>query len=258
MDETDRITGEFADDDEEEVFQEREGEDARISSVFSQLKPYCVELLELVQNPKKHSSALPALLQVLRTSQPSALQPFFDYSLFPLLLLLDAAVDCRSQQKVDTEENSFMPDVQKMPHKVSDKVAEGVLQCLEELLKKCHFRSVDQMVVVLKKLTYGALLSPFEASEEFREGVIKCFRSLLLSVLPCSNMCCSCKQIHGLPTLLEDKSMETSLCRSLKYHSESQECLLSFLQSQTASAAVGHWLSLLLKVHQFLFLVPSN
>jgi hypothetical protein len=119
------------------------------------------------------------------------------------------------------------------------------------------------MVVVLKKLTYGALLSPFEASEEFREGVIKCFRSLLLSVLPCSNMCCSCKQIHGLPTLLEDKSMETSLCRSLKYHSESQECLLSFLQSQTASAAVGHWLSLLLKVHQFLFffflfLVPSN
>ena len=69
----------------------------------------------------------------------------FSYSLFPLLLLLDAAVDCRSQQKDDTKEN-FMPDVQKMPHKVSDNVAEGVLQCLEELLKKCHLRSVDQVV----------------------------------------------------------------------------------------------------------------
>ncbi|KAK7859044.1 telo2-interacting protein 1 like protein [Quercus suber] len=243
MDETDRTTGEFID----------EEEDARRSSVFAELKPYCVELLELLQNPTKHSSAIPALLQLFRSSHPSALQPFFDYSLFPLLLLLDAAVDCRSQQKDDTKEN-FMPDVQKMPQKVSDNVAEGVLQCLEELLKKCHLRSVDQfndvllqMVVVLKKLTYGALLSPFEASEEFREGVIKCFRALLSSVLPCPDMCCACKQIRGLPTLLESRSMETSLCRSLKYHSESQECLLLFLQSQTASAAVGHWLSLLLK-----------
>ena len=107
-----------------------------------------------------------------------------------------------------------------------------------------------QMVVVLKKLTYGALLSPFEASEEFREGVIKCFRALLSSLLPCPDMGCTCKQIRGLPALLESRTMETSLCRSLKYHSESQECLLLFLQSQTASAAVGHWLSLLLKVHQ--------
>nr|POF24870.1 hypothetical protein CFP56_26259 [Quercus suber] len=179
MDETDRTTGEFTD----------EEEDARRSSVFAELKPYCVELLELLQNPTKHSSAIPALLQLFRSSRPSALQPFFDYSLFPLLLLLDAAVDCRSQQKDDTKEN-FMPDVQKMPHK-------------EELLKKCHLRSVDQMVVVLKKLTYGALLSPFEASEEFRGGVIKCFRALLSCVLPCPDMCCACKQIHGLPTLLE-------------------------------------------------------
>nr|XP_023923116.1 uncharacterized protein LOC112034529 [Quercus suber] len=118
MDETDRTTGEFTD----------EEEDARRSSVFAELKPYCVELLELLQNPTKHSSAIPALLQLFRSSRPSALQPFFDYSLFPLLLLLDAAVDCRSQQKDDTKEN-FMPDVQKMPHKVSDNVAEGVLQC---------------------------------------------------------------------------------------------------------------------------------
>jgi hypothetical protein len=108
------------------------------------------------------------------------------------------------------------------------------------------------MVVVLKKLTYGALL-PLSASEEFREGVIKCFRALLLSLLPCSDKSCSCKQILGLPTLVESGSVETSLCTSTKNYSESEECLLAFLQSQTASTAVGHWLSLLLQVHQIFF-----
>lgn len=110
-----------------------------------------------------------------------------------------------------------------------------------------------QMVVVLKKLTYGALLPLSEASEEFREGVIKCFRALLLSLLPCSDKSCSCKQILGLPTLLESGSVEISLHTSSKYYSESQECMLAFLQSQPASAAVGHWLSLLLQVHQFIY-----
>lgn len=104
------------------------------------------------------------------------------------------------------------------------------------------------MVVVMKKLTYGALLSPSEASEEFREGVIKCFRAMLLSLRLCSDNLCSCKQVLGLPELLERKIQQTSVPGA----SESGECLVAFLQSQDASAAVGHWLSLLLKVHCFL------
>lgn len=63
----------------------------------------------------------------------------FSYTLFPLLLLLDAAVACRSPEKVEISNP-------KMPHKVSDAVAEGVLQCLEELLIKCHLGSVEQVV----------------------------------------------------------------------------------------------------------------
>ena len=66
----------------------------------------------------------------------------FSYTLFPLLLLFDAAVDCRSPPKL---EESVMIDLPKGPHKVSDVTAEGVLQCLEELLKKCHLGSVDQV-----------------------------------------------------------------------------------------------------------------
>lgn len=103
------------------------------------------------------------------------------------------------------------------------------------------------MVVLLKKLTYGALLSPSEASEEFREGILLCFRALLLSLSSCSDVSCSCQQIPGLPAL-SDNVYNDSLHKTVKYGSEPEECLLAFLRSQTASAAVGHWISLLLKV----------
>ncbi|GLU04997.1 hypothetical protein SLE2022_221220 [Rubroshorea leprosula] len=232
MEDSAKFSGGFSDGDDEEP---------QGSSLFVLLKPYCLELLEVLQNPNKHSSAIPALLELLRSSPPDALQPFFDYTLFPLLLLLDAAVECRKSQKnVSTEELLG-------PHKVSDRVAEGVLQCLEELLKKCHIGSGEQMVVVLKKLTYAALLSPSEAAEEFREGVIKCFRALLSNVLPCSNKSCSCKEIHDLPMLLESRDLQTTPTGPSKHDSEQGECLHAFLRSQAASAAVGHWLSLLLK-----------
>lgn len=65
----------------------------------------------------------------------------FSYTLFPLLLLLDAAIQCRSSQKVDSQE-MYVP---KTPFQVSDGIAEGVVHCLEELLSKCHLNSVDQV-----------------------------------------------------------------------------------------------------------------
>ncbi|KHF98245.1 TELO2-interacting 1 [Gossypium arboreum] len=217
--------------------EDEEEDDEEKSRIFSQLKPYCLELLELSQNPKKYASSIPALLHLLRSSPPNSLQPFFDYTLFPFLLLLDAAVDCRSSQNKSESSNY---------KRVSDKVAEGIVECLEELLKKCHLSSVDQMVVVLKKLTYAALLSPSEASEEFREGVIKCFRALLLNLHRCSNQSCLCKQSLDLPMLLATRDMLIPN-GTLKFDLEQGECLLAFLQSEAASAAVGHWLSLLLK-----------
>ncbi|XP_065863276.1 uncharacterized protein [Euphorbia lathyris] len=223
------------DDDEAEVSQQR-------ASVFSKLKAYCLELLALLQNPRKDSSTLSSLLQFLRTSPSDDVQPFFDYTLFPLLLLLDTAVDSRSSKNGNTKEN-----VSISPHKVSDKVAEAILKCLEELLKKCHLQSAEQMVVLIKKLTHAAMLSPLEASEEFREGVIKCFRALLLTLLPCSDDACSCRQSLGWPPLFESADIQDLQFEPLNCDSERGECLLAFLQSQTAAAAVGHWLSLLLK-----------
>ncbi|QCD89332.1 Armadillo-type fold [Vigna unguiculata] len=224
------------------------------SSTFQRLKSHSLHLLDLLQNPhihnQKHCSVtvIPQLLRFLHISSPSTLQPFFDYALFPLLLLLDAAVQCRSTQKINSQENYNMPGVLKTPVEVSDGVAEGVVKCLEELLRKCRLNSVDQMVVLLKKLTYGAMLSPSEASEEFREGILLCVKALLLSLYSCSNMSCVCKQIPGLPAL-SDGDNNDRLHKTFMSDSESGECLLAFLQSQFASAAIGHWISLLLKVY---------
>jgi len=110
---------------------------------------------------------------------------------------------------------------------------------------------LSQMVVLLKKLTYGAMLSPSEASEEFREGILLCVKALLLSLYSCSDTSCVCKQIPGSPTL-SDEDNNDRLHKTFMNSSESEECLLAFLQSQFASAAIGHWLSLLLKVCWFL------
>ncbi|KAK7308317.1 hypothetical protein VNO77_41919 [Canavalia gladiata] len=223
------------------------------SSTFQSLKSFSLHLLDLLRNSQienqKHCSVIviPDLLHFLQNSSPSTLQPFFDYTMFPLLLLLEAAIQCRSMQKVDSQEDYAMCDVPKIPVKVIDSVAEGVVNCLEELLRKCHLNSVDQMVVLLKKLTYGAMLSPSEASEEFREGILLCVKALLLNLYSCSDVSCSCKQIPGLPALL-DETCDDRLHKNFKCGSESEECLLAFLRSQTASAAIGHWLSLLLKI----------
>ncbi|KAL6538531.1 hypothetical protein OROGR_012519 [Orobanche gracilis] len=226
-----------------------EGEEADIQSseVFFELKHYCIQLLDLLQNPKKDNPSLSQLLRLLRRSSPQSLQPFADYTFFPLLLLFDAAVNCRSSGKFNSKDNSPGPNTAEMAYKVSDSVAEGVVLCLEEILMKCHLGSVDQMVVILKKLTQGAMLSPVEASEEFRQGVLRCFRALLLNLPPCSDESCPCKQIGDWPVLPAEKELQFLVSRVSKRNIVSEECLLAFLQSEPASAAVGHWISLLLK-----------
>lgn len=107
-----------------------------------------------------------------------------------------------------------------------------------------------QMAVVLKNLTNAALLSPSEASEEFREGVIRCFKAMLLGSCLCSNKSCNCNQINvlPLPLLLEKRSF---------MEANPKECLLAFLRSQSAIVTVGHWLSLLLKVGAYISSVAN-
>ncbi|KAG9133254.1 hypothetical protein Leryth_020751 [Lithospermum erythrorhizon] len=110
-------------------------------NIFEELKQYNIQLLHLLQNPKYQFPN--KLLHLLRKSHPSALKPFFDYTLFPLLILLDAAVNSRSR-KVSSE-GPFFSETPEPMMEVSDAVAEGIICCLEELLKKCPLGSVNQV-----------------------------------------------------------------------------------------------------------------
>ncbi|XP_051133791.1 uncharacterized protein LOC127253310 [Andrographis paniculata] len=222
-------------------------EDSQDDGLFVELRLYCVQLLELLQNPKKNHAFLPRLLELLRRSSRRSLQPLLDFTLSPLLLLFEAAVNCRSSRKFDTKDVSLDLHDSVATHKVSDSVAEAVVLCLEEILKKCQLGSINQMVVILKKLANGAMLSPSEASEEFREGVIRCFRALLLNLCSCSDDSCLCKQACDWPILPSEKRSGLLVSSRSKCNSVSEECLLAFLQSELASPAIGHWLSLLLK-----------
>lgn len=58
-------------------------------------------------------------------------------------------MECRSPKKLGSEEKVATANITKVPQKVSDSVAEGVLQCLEELLTKCLLGSVDQVILLI-------------------------------------------------------------------------------------------------------------
>ncbi|CAA6658030.1 unnamed protein product [Spirodela intermedia] len=217
-------------------------------SVFTRLRLYCLELLAIVRSPRRDAPFLTDMAEFLRHSSGFVLQPCLDYTLLPLLLLLDGATGCRSPQKAPTEGIARPGGTEMKRHVISDSVAEGVLRCLEELLSKCHLTSVDQMVMVLKKLAMGASLPSSYTSEEFREGIIRCVRVLLLQLKPCSSESCTCKQVAPLSTWALSNILQGYASAASKYHRESEDCLMAFLQSSNNSAAVGHWLSLLLQI----------
>uniref|UniRef100_A0A0D3HGX2 TTI1 N-terminal TPR domain-containing protein n=1 Tax=Oryza barthii TaxID=65489 RepID=A0A0D3HGX2_9ORYZ len=197
--------------------------DETLAAIFAQLKPHTVTLLDLIRTrtPASKSAAassLRAMASFLRSAPAPALQLCFEK-------------EANASGELD----------------ISDAIAEGGLACLEVLLTKCRLTSVNQMVALLKKLTFGAMLSPSEASEEFRQGIIRCFRAMILQLHPCLDRSCSCKQATALSTALSFTSLEVGTIVTPKYSAQPEECLLAFLQSQNASAAVGHWLSLLLQ-----------
>jgi hypothetical protein len=113
-----------------------------------------------------------------------------------------------------------------------------------------------QMTMLLRKLTAGAVLSPAEASEEFRHGVVNCLRALLGALAPCHTLSCSCKYVSPSPfDILRQNPV--ALYEGLKNDEEDlmddeaailEECPLGFLHSQDMAAAIGHLLSLLLQV----------
>lgn len=121
------------------------------------------------------------------------------------------------------------------------------------------------MTSLLKKLTAAAMLSPLEASEEFRHCVVLCLRSLFQALQSCGSSSCSCKHVllspfailkHNRSVLYEgytfkDDVQEDFLAEEFTAveYSAPEECPLGYLQTLDMAPAIGHLLSLLLQVH---------
>lgn len=70
------------------------------SRVFQQLRPLCSQLLQSKNDNKLLSKGLQELCSVLATADPRGLKGCKDYVLFPLVMLIDAAVALRKKGKI--------------------------------------------------------------------------------------------------------------------------------------------------------------
>ncbi|KAM0876372.1 hypothetical protein ACQ4PT_036217 [Festuca glaucescens] len=116
--------------------------DETLAAVFAQLKPHTTALLDVLRSrgPASNSAAassLRAMAALLCSAPAPALQLCFEYTVFPLLMLLDAAVLCRKEGKAAGQGVGESD--------ITDAVAEGGLACLEILLSKCRLTSVNQV-----------------------------------------------------------------------------------------------------------------
>ncbi|KAL3699023.1 hypothetical protein R1sor_017045 [Riccia sorocarpa] len=217
---------------------------------FERLKPLCTQLLEVSANsPEERAVVLDALQRVLKDIDPAGLQKCMDYVLFPLLLLLDAAVSTRTSSVRDTNAVKARQMV------IPDRVAERTLSCVEVVLQRCTLETNQQMTMMLRKLTGAAMLTASEAAEEFRHGVVKCLKALLTNLSSCSSGLCTCQSVS--PSRFEmlkqttRKSAESFEIPSSKFEasmSEKDICPLGLLQMESMAPAVGHLISLLLQI----------
>lgn len=106
------------------------------------------------------------------------------------------------------------------------------------------------------------MLSPAEASEEFRHGIVKCLQAVFQGLQPCKSLSCSCKYVlpspfsilkqapedlyqgYGYIGVEEDEAGEMEIVE----YAAPEICPLGYLQSVEMAPAIGHLLSLLLQV----------
>lgn len=113
------------------------------------------------------------------------------------------------------------------------------------------------MVTVLKSLSAAAMLTPAEASEEFRHGVVRCLKASFLSLQSCGDPSCRCSASWSPPqhgygdgcNFYAEHVWTRCFAVSQTRNSENIEaCHVAYLQSDDMRVAIGHLFSVLLKV----------
>jgi len=142
---------------------------AAAGEVFQQLKPVCAQLMHLRSDPQRLTAALCALRGIIDGAQPLGLRRCFDYVMYPLLFMLDAAVAARSASHTAAQGRPRPQPTWPVPAVQHDAAAEALLQCVLALLQHCQGLEADQLMPVLQHVGSMLQLQRGDVSEEVRQ-----------------------------------------------------------------------------------------
>lgn len=132
-----------------------------------------------------------ALAAALEEASQAGLQQCLDYVLFPLLMMLDAIAATRQASGAGSSgasggsqaarspagEGAAAGALMALPAMGSDRAAEAALGCVLRVLRRCPAQSGDALLGMLRRLASLLELPPGAASEEIREGALRCLEA---------------------------------------------------------------------------------
>ncbi|KAI8111485.1 hypothetical protein M9435_003985 [Picochlorum sp. BPE23] len=145
--------------------------DEKKAHVFWQLQPLCSNLLKARKDTTEFEGVVSRLAQILAQVDHEGLQACLDYALFPLSVVVDAAVSSRDEsRKPDDEEREedergFVDALRR-----DDAVLETV-KCMKVLLTRCKLYDDRQMASLAQKLMMLLSLPEEFLSEQPRKVV---------------------------------------------------------------------------------------
>lgn len=147
------------------------------AAAFQRLKPICAQLLRLRQEPQSLAAALQVLQDTIESLPTAGLRRCYDYTMYPLLFMLDAAAAMRASppgagpaQPVNSSSTASIaianggkaggagrPQVlMSVPAMQQDVAVEALLRCVLALLQRCVGLEADQLLPLLQHV--GVLL----------------------------------------------------------------------------------------------------
>jgi hypothetical protein len=150
------------------------------AEAFLQLRPLCANLLQHRQDPTALYKALQSLHEALVSVDSCGLTSCYDYTMFPLIIMLESVVAARSDASAGggggggvkdgngaPPSSSTTPAVA-VPAASSTRVAEALLQCLVTLVTRVVTCEADQQLTLVQRLAHLVQLQPSGQSEEVR------------------------------------------------------------------------------------------
>ena len=152
------------------------------AAAFLALKPACTRLLPARADAQQMRAALAELAGVVGRVDPVGLRCCWDFTMFPLLIMAEAAADLRRGGAGDAD--GARGKAAAMPAFRSDAATEALLACILAVQLRCGCSSEDQALAVLKAAAPLISLPREAAPEELRLLAFRCVAAAVQQPAP--------------------------------------------------------------------------